>query len=121
MVDRDTEDYLCSCGLACTEDIAIEMGTLSLCSSARPTFNTFPMYIENPVLSPKKPHPSLFQVPHAESLTQAMKQDKVKRSSVESRTTTDHEVIEEAQFLFRRPHDQNPLESCHGLCCASFI
>uniref|UniRef100_A0A3Q2XA45 NHERF family PDZ scaffold protein 2 n=1 Tax=Haplochromis burtoni TaxID=8153 RepID=A0A3Q2XA45_HAPBU len=29
VVDRETEDYLCSHGLACTEDLAIEMGTLS--------------------------------------------------------------------------------------------
>uniref|UniRef100_A0A8C6P9Y7 Na(+)/H(+) exchange regulatory cofactor NHE-RF n=1 Tax=Nothobranchius furzeri TaxID=105023 RepID=A0A8C6P9Y7_NOTFU len=37
VVDRDTDDYLLREGLSCTEDMAVEMGTLSPRPSPRPT------------------------------------------------------------------------------------
>uniref|UniRef100_A0A667ZJP6 Na(+)/H(+) exchange regulatory cofactor NHE-RF n=1 Tax=Myripristis murdjan TaxID=586833 RepID=A0A667ZJP6_9TELE len=49
VVDRETDDYLRSRGLACTEELAIEMGTFS----PRPTPSTSPIPRENGSASPK--------------------------------------------------------------------
>lgn len=92
VVDRDTDDCLRSRGLACTEDLAIEMGTLSPLSTPRPTPTTSPINIENPLLSLKANHTSSFHAPVVESPIQMIQQDKVKRSSVTSSTATDNEV-----------------------------
>uniref|UniRef100_A0A3Q3XM18 Na(+)/H(+) exchange regulatory cofactor NHE-RF n=1 Tax=Mola mola TaxID=94237 RepID=A0A3Q3XM18_MOLML len=43
VVDRPTDDLLRSRGLACTEDLAVEMGTLSPRPSPRPTPSTSPV------------------------------------------------------------------------------
>uniref|UniRef100_A0A667ZJQ1 Na(+)/H(+) exchange regulatory cofactor NHE-RF n=1 Tax=Myripristis murdjan TaxID=586833 RepID=A0A667ZJQ1_9TELE len=52
VVDRETDDYLRSRGLACTEELAIEMGTFS----PRPTPSTSPIPRENGSL-PAEPSP----------------------------------------------------------------
>uniref|UniRef100_A0A3Q2ZNE2 Na(+)/H(+) exchange regulatory cofactor NHE-RF n=1 Tax=Hippocampus comes TaxID=109280 RepID=A0A3Q2ZNE2_HIPCM len=54
VVDRNTDDYLHSCGVACTEDLAIEIGTLSPRLSPRDTPSTSPLPRVN---SPKSPQP----------------------------------------------------------------
>ncbi|KAI3352900.1 hypothetical protein L3Q82_019469 [Scortum barcoo] len=95
VVDRDTDDYLRSQGLACTEDLAIEMGTLSPRPSPRPTPSASPLPRENSPLSPLSPklnHTHSFHPPAADSPTQRITQSKVKRSSVTSSTATDQEL-----------------------------
>uniref|UniRef100_A0A3P8T2R2 Na(+)/H(+) exchange regulatory cofactor NHE-RF n=1 Tax=Amphiprion percula TaxID=161767 RepID=A0A3P8T2R2_AMPPE len=92
VVDRDTDDHLRSRGLACTEDLAIEMGTLSPRPSPRPTPSTSPIPRENSPLPPKPNHTHAFHFPAAESPTRMITQGKVKRSSVTPSTTTDTEV-----------------------------
>uniref|UniRef100_A0A3P8VRX7 NHERF family PDZ scaffold protein 2 n=1 Tax=Cynoglossus semilaevis TaxID=244447 RepID=A0A3P8VRX7_CYNSE len=52
VVDRDTEKYLKSCGLACTEDLAVEMGTLSPRISLPYSPTPSPIQRETPSLSP---------------------------------------------------------------------
>ncbi|XP_077427659.1 NHERF family PDZ scaffold protein 2 [Vanacampus margaritifer] len=88
VVDRNTDDYLHSCGLACTEDLAIEMGTLS----PRLTPSNSPLPRENSPKSPKPDHMLLA----ANSPTFLISQGKVKRSSVTSSTVTDTELQIEA-------------------------
>ncbi|XP_070684654.1 Na(+)/H(+) exchange regulatory cofactor NHE-RF2 [Pempheris klunzingeri] len=92
VVDRDTDDYLRSRGLACTEELAIEMGTLSPRPSPRPTPSTSPIPREGSHLSLKPNHTHSCQPPAADSSTHTSAQDKVKRSSVTSSTATDTEV-----------------------------
>ncbi|XP_067439444.1 Na(+)/H(+) exchange regulatory cofactor NHE-RF2 [Thunnus thynnus] len=87
VVDRDTDDYLRSCGLAYTEDLAIEMGTLSPRPSPRPTPSTSPLPRENSPLPPN--HTQSFHPPAADSPTHMVTQG---RSSVTSSTTTDTEL-----------------------------
>ncbi|XP_031720708.1 LOW QUALITY PROTEIN: Na(+)/H(+) exchange regulatory cofactor NHE-RF2 [Anarrhichthys ocellatus] len=91
VVDRDTDDYLRSCGLACTEDLAIEMGTLSPRPSPGPT-PAFPIPRENSPPSPKPNHTHFFYPPAADSSTHTTTQATVKRSSVTSSTGTDTEL-----------------------------
>ncbi|KAL3996076.1 DCC-interacting protein 13 alpha [Sarotherodon galilaeus] len=80
VVDRETEDYLRSHDLACTEDLAIEMGTLS----PRPSPG------QTPCISPRANSPMtpsytpMFHYPAAESPTRMITQGKVKSSSVTS-------------------------------------
>lgn len=100
VVDRETEDYLCSHGLACTEDLAIEMGTLSPrpspgqtpCISPRANSPMTPSY--TPVFTP------VFHYPAAESPTRMITQGKVKSSSVTSSIVTDPEVRVSIKTLF---------------------
>ncbi|XP_018520110.1 LOW QUALITY PROTEIN: Na(+)/H(+) exchange regulatory cofactor NHE-RF2 [Lates calcarifer] len=92
VVDRDTDDFLRSCGLACTEELAIEMGTLSLRPSPFPTPSSSPIPRENSPLSPKPNHMHSFHPPAADSPAHTAAQDKVKRSSVTSSTATDAEL-----------------------------
>ena len=92
VVDRDTDDFLRSRGLACTEDLAVEMGTLSPRPSLGPTPSTSPLPRENSPLSPKPNHTQTFHPPAADSPTQMTTQGKVKRPSVASSTATDPEV-----------------------------
>uniref|UniRef100_A0A8C9YW55 Na(+)/H(+) exchange regulatory cofactor NHE-RF n=1 Tax=Sander lucioperca TaxID=283035 RepID=A0A8C9YW55_SANLU len=58
VIDRDTDDYFRSRGLACTEDLAIEMGTLSPQPSPRSTPSNSPLPRENSTLSPLSPKPN---------------------------------------------------------------
>lgn len=92
VVDRDTDDYLRSCGLACTEDQAIEMGTLSPRPSPGPTPSASPIPRENSPPSPKPNHTHFFYPPAADSSTHTTTQATVKRSSVTSSTGTDTEL-----------------------------
>ncbi|KAM3864546.1 Na(+)/H(+) exchange regulatory cofactor NHE-RF2 [Diretmus argenteus] len=84
VVDKDTDEYLHSRGLPCTEDLAVEMGTFS----PRPTPCASPTFCWSGPVSPKptrthSPHP-----PASDSPTDR----KDKRSSVASSTVTDTEV-----------------------------
>ncbi|XP_026216649.1 Na(+)/H(+) exchange regulatory cofactor NHE-RF2 [Anabas testudineus] len=87
VVDRDTDDYLRSRGLACTEDLATEMGTLSPRSSPRPSPINSP--VENPLPSLKSKYKASIYAPVAESPTEMIK---VKRPSVTSSAATDTEL-----------------------------
>lgn len=88
VVDRETDDYLRSRGLDCTEGLAIEMGTLSPrpspgqtpCISPRANSPMTPSY------TPTLPYPA------AESPTRMITQGNVKRSSVTSSIVTDPEL-----------------------------
>ncbi|XP_034386737.1 uncharacterized protein nthl1 isoform X2 [Cyclopterus lumpus] len=92
VVDGDTDEYLRSCGLACTEDLAVEMGTLSPQPSPGPTPSASPIPRENSPLSPKPNHTHSFYPPAADSSTDTTTQAKVKRTSVTSSTETDTEL-----------------------------
>ncbi|KAM8771634.1 Na(+)/H(+) exchange regulatory cofactor NHE-RF2 [Acanthopagrus schlegelii] len=92
VVDRDTDDLLRSRGLACTEDLAIEMGTLSPRPSPGPTPSTSPIPRGSSPQTPKPNHTLSFHPPAAESPTSTTTQGKVKRSSVTSSAGTDTEV-----------------------------
>lgn len=90
VVDRETDDYLRSCGLACTEALAIEMGTLSPRPSPRATPSASPLPRESSPLPPNHTHSC--HPPDADSITHMTTQGKVNRSSVTSSTATDSEV-----------------------------
>lgn len=92
VVDRDTDDLLRSRGLACTEDLAIEMGTLSPRPSPGPTPSTSPLPRGSSPQTPKPNHTLSFHPLAAESPTNTTTQGKAKRSSVTSSTGTDTEV-----------------------------
>ncbi|XP_034544307.1 Na(+)/H(+) exchange regulatory cofactor NHE-RF2-like [Notolabrus celidotus] len=93
VVDKDTDDHLRSRGLACTEDLAIEMGTLSLRPSPAPTPSTSPLPRESAPLSPQTYHTQSFPPPSAELTPNTIQQDTAKRSSVTSSTATDTEQV----------------------------
>lgn len=90
VVDRETDDYLRSRGLACTEDLAVEMGTLSPRPSPMHTPSVSPTPRDNSPLhkanSTPPPHP-----PAAPPATL----ENIKRSSVTSQTATDPELAVE--------------------------
>ncbi|KAM3624234.1 uncharacterized protein V6R79_020893 [Siganus canaliculatus] len=111
VVDRDTDDYLRSHGLACTEDLAIEMGTLSPRPSPGVTPSASPIPRENSPLSPKQSHArSLHPSRAADSpLHMITTQDKDKRSSVTSLTATDTQVS-------LQPSPEPPAELTPRLC-----
>ncbi|XP_038570027.1 Na(+)/H(+) exchange regulatory cofactor NHE-RF2-like [Micropterus salmoides] len=90
VVDRDTDDHFRRHGLACTEDLAIEMGTLSPRPSPKPAPCTSPL--PKKTLSPKPNHTHSFHRPAAGSPTQTITQGKAKRSSETSSTATDTEA-----------------------------
>ncbi|KAK2815819.1 hypothetical protein Q5P01_026286 [Channa striata] len=94
VVDRDTDDYIRSRGLACTEDLAVEMGTLSPRPSSRLNSTTFPITIAGvgSTLSLKANHTYSCPPCAAESPTSTIRQDRVERTSVTSSTATDTEV-----------------------------
>nr|XP_046262463.1 Na(+)/H(+) exchange regulatory cofactor NHE-RF2-like [Scatophagus argus] len=106
VVDRDTDDFLRSRGLACTEDLAVEMGTLSPRPSPGPTPSASPIPRENSPLSPKANHTHSLA---ADSLTHMITQGKVKRSSVTSSTATNTEVQVQ-------PSPEPPVEHLPRLC-----
>ncbi|XP_041839532.1 Na(+)/H(+) exchange regulatory cofactor NHE-RF2 [Melanotaenia boesemani] len=91
VVDRETDEYLRSHDLACTEDLAIEMGTLYPRPSPKPTPCASPISRESSPLSLEPNHTQVFQYP-AESPTGMTTQSKVKRSSVTSSSATDTEL-----------------------------
>ncbi|XP_074540588.1 Na(+)/H(+) exchange regulatory cofactor NHE-RF2 isoform X2 [Halichoeres trimaculatus] len=91
VVDKDTDDYLRRHGLTCTEDLAIEMGTLSPRPSPGPTPSASPLPKESAPLSPKTHHTQSFQPPGADLTPDTIQQDKLTSS-----TTT---VTEEVQPL----------------------
>lgn len=97
VVDKDTDEYLRRHGLTCTEDLAIEMGTLSPRPSPGPTPSASPLPRDSAPLSPKTHHTQSFHPPGADLTPDTIQQDKAKRSSVTSSTTTDTE--QEAQPL----------------------
>ncbi|XP_072240388.1 Na(+)/H(+) exchange regulatory cofactor NHE-RF2 [Leuresthes tenuis] len=88
VVDRETDGYLRSHGLACTEDLAIEMGTLS----PRPSPCVSPIPRESSPLLLKSNHAHTVQFPAAESPTRMATQGKVKTSSETSSSATDIEL-----------------------------
>ncbi|CAJ1052646.1 Na(+)/H(+) exchange regulatory cofactor NHE-RF2-like [Xyrichtys novacula] len=87
VVDKDTDDYLRSRGLACTEDLAIEMGTLSPRPSPGPTPSTSPLPRDNAPLSPKTHHTQSYHPPGA-TTTNTIQQETATRSLVPSSTAT---------------------------------
>ncbi|KAF7223732.1 transcript variant X2 [Nothobranchius furzeri] len=91
VVDRDTDDYLLREGLSCTEDMAVEMGTLSPRPSPRPTPCASPISRGDSPLFLKPNYRQVFTFPAAESPTPASTQDK-DRSSVTSSSATDTEL-----------------------------
>ncbi|XP_061686649.1 Na(+)/H(+) exchange regulatory cofactor NHE-RF2-like isoform X2 [Syngnathoides biaculeatus] len=92
VVDRHTDDYLRRCGLAVTENLAIEMGTLSPRSSWRATPSTSPLPGENLAKSPISDRTLLA----ANSPNLLIPRGKLRRSSVTSSTVTDAELQMEA-------------------------
>ncbi|XP_029950761.1 Na(+)/H(+) exchange regulatory cofactor NHE-RF2-like [Salarias fasciatus] len=93
VVDRETDDYLRSRGVACTEDLAIEMGTLSPRPSPMQTPSVSPIPRDgSPLHRAKANHTLSLQHPAAEPPAAMAARDKVKRSSVTSSTATDPEL-----------------------------
>ncbi|XP_037546128.1 Na(+)/H(+) exchange regulatory cofactor NHE-RF2 [Nematolebias whitei] len=92
VVDRDTDDYLRSQGLACTEVLAVEMGTLSPRPSPMPTPSASPVPRVNFPLTFKFNHRQVLDYPAAESHTHLTSQDKEERCSVASSSATDTEL-----------------------------
>lgn len=94
VVDRATDEYLRSCGQACTEDLAIEMGTLSPRPSPAPTPSASPIppiLREIIAMSPKLNHSHLVHPRGADSPTH-MTTQAIKRLSVTSSSATDTEL-----------------------------
>ncbi|KAK5866304.1 hypothetical protein PBY51_020504 [Eleginops maclovinus] len=109
VVDRDTDEYLCSRGLACTEDLAIEMGTLSPLPSPAPTPTSSPLPRGNSPMSPKPKYTQSFFPPAADSSIHTITKDKAKRFSMTSSTATDSEEQE-------HPSPEPSVEVCPRLC-----
>nr|XP_020451695.1 Na(+)/H(+) exchange regulatory cofactor NHE-RF2-like [Monopterus albus] len=81
VVDSDTDEYLRSRGLVCTEDMAVEMGTLLPRVSSRPMPATSSLVREISPLSVKPDHLHSFHTTAAGLSTHMITQDMVKRSS----------------------------------------
>uniref|UniRef100_A0A8C6P970 Na(+)/H(+) exchange regulatory cofactor NHE-RF n=1 Tax=Nothobranchius furzeri TaxID=105023 RepID=A0A8C6P970_NOTFU len=103
VVDRDTDDYLLREGLSCTEDMAVEMGTLSPRPSPRPTPCASPISRGDSPLFLKPNYRQVFTFPAAESPTPASTQDK-DRSSVTSSSATDTELLPRLCHLVKEEH-----------------
>ncbi|KAM8843260.1 Na(+)/H(+) exchange regulatory cofactor NHE-RF2 isoform 1-T1 [Synchiropus picturatus] len=86
VVDRETDEYLHSCGLPCTEDLAVEMGTLSPRPSPAHTPSASPLPRGSSPLTPKPSH--FFTAVDVRRSTQV----RSKRSSLTSSTATDPEL-----------------------------
>ncbi|XP_040041805.2 NHERF family PDZ scaffold protein 2 [Gasterosteus aculeatus] len=89
VVDSDTDDYLRACGLRCTEDLAIEMGTLSPRPSPGPTPSASPR--ENSPFTPKL-NQIHFLYPHTANSPAHKTSQEIKRYSVTSSTGPDTEL-----------------------------
>ncbi|KAK1886526.1 Na(+)/H(+) exchange regulatory cofactor NHE-RF2 [Dissostichus eleginoides] len=109
VVDKETDEHLRSRGLACTEDLAIEMGTLSPQPSPAATPSTSPSPRGNSPMSPKPNYTQSFFPPAADSSIHTITQDKAKRFSVTSCTATDPELQE-------HPSPEPSVELCPRLC-----
>uniref|UniRef100_A0A3Q3IXX1 PDZ domain-containing protein n=1 Tax=Monopterus albus TaxID=43700 RepID=A0A3Q3IXX1_MONAL len=92
VVDSDTDEYLRSRGLVCTEDMAIEMGTLLSRPSSRPMPATSSLVRKISPLSVKPDHLHSFHSTAEDLSIDMIIQDKVKRSSLTSCSATDIEV-----------------------------
>ncbi|XP_015251841.1 PREDICTED: Na(+)/H(+) exchange regulatory cofactor NHE-RF2 isoform X2 [Cyprinodon variegatus] len=92
VVDRETDDYLRSQGLSCTEDQAIEMGNLSPRPSPRTTPSASPIPRANSPLSIKSNLRYFFHFPAVDPSTHVNTQDKDKRASTTSSSATDTEL-----------------------------
>ncbi|XP_027873495.1 Na(+)/H(+) exchange regulatory cofactor NHE-RF2 [Xiphophorus couchianus] len=92
VVDRETDDFLRSQGLACTEDQAIEMGNLSPRPSPNITPSASPIPREGSPLFLKSNFRYLFHFPAADSPTQVSSENKETRTSTTSSSTPDTEV-----------------------------
>lgn len=92
VVDRDTDDYLRSRGLACTEDLAIEMGTFTPRPSPGPTPSISPVPTENGSVSPKDMLSRLLSPSAADSPSHSPTYREAKRPSVTSSMVTDTEL-----------------------------
>lgn len=83
VVDRDTDEFLHTNGLACTEDLADVMGTLSPRPSSGPTPSTSPV--------PRGISPTYHKIKHLHP-TGTVTQTEVKQSSESSSAASDTEV-----------------------------
>ncbi|XP_023189098.1 Na(+)/H(+) exchange regulatory cofactor NHE-RF2 isoform X2 [Xiphophorus maculatus] len=92
VVDRETDDFLRSQGLACTEDQAIEMGNLSPRPSPNITPSASPVPREGSPLFLKSNFRYLFHFPAADSPTQVSSENKETRTSTTSSSAPDTEV-----------------------------
>ncbi|XP_033829662.1 Na(+)/H(+) exchange regulatory cofactor NHE-RF2 isoform X2 [Periophthalmus magnuspinnatus] len=100
VVDRETEEYLHSRGLTCTEALAIEMGTLSPRPSPAPTPSTSPippfLLRELEALSPKTNRTYALSAVHpltiSHSPTPTITDGKSSRNSIASSITADTEL-----------------------------
>lgn len=113
VVDRDTDDFLRSRCLACTEDLAIEMGTLSPRPSPGPTPSASPIPRENSPLSPKLNSTHPFPLLAADSPTPTITQGKVERSSSTSSSSKVQATDSELQV---QPSPEPPAELLPRLC-----
>uniref|UniRef100_A0A3Q2P816 Na(+)/H(+) exchange regulatory cofactor NHE-RF n=1 Tax=Fundulus heteroclitus TaxID=8078 RepID=A0A3Q2P816_FUNHE len=93
VVDRETDDYLRSQDLACTEDQAVEMGNLSPRPSPSPTPSASPIPRENSPLCLKSNLRYFFHFPAADPPAHLAAQDKAKRASTASSSGTDTERL----------------------------
>lgn len=110
VVDRDTDDFLRSQCLACTEDLAVEMGTLSPRPSPGPTPSASPIPRENSPLSPKLNSIHSFHFPAADPPTHIITQSKAERSSV---TTSSKVQVTDSKM---QPSPEPPAELLPRLC-----
>lgn len=100
VVDRETDEYLRSRGLNCTEDLAIELGNLSPRPSPANTPSSSPippiLLRENGMLSPRAARSYALSTVHplaiSHSPTPTVTDGKSSRNSVASSITTDTEV-----------------------------
>uniref|UniRef100_A0A8C6TVY9 PDZ domain-containing protein n=1 Tax=Neogobius melanostomus TaxID=47308 RepID=A0A8C6TVY9_9GOBI len=100
VVDRETDEYLLSRGLSCTEDLAIELGNLSPRPSPAntPSSSPIPPFLlrENGVRSPRSNRSYALSTVHpltiSRSPTPTVTDGKSSRNSVASSITTDTEV-----------------------------
>ncbi|XP_054897545.1 Na(+)/H(+) exchange regulatory cofactor NHE-RF2-like [Poeciliopsis prolifica] len=92
VVDRETDDYLRSQGLACTEDQAVEMGNLSPRPSPKPTPSASPVPREGSPLFLKSNLRYFFNFPAADSPTRVSPENKDARASTTSSSAPDSEV-----------------------------
>lgn len=93
VVDRDTDEFLHTNGLACTEVLADVMGTLSPRPSPGPTPSTSPL--------PRGISPTYLKIKHrhasaADSPTGAATQMEVQQSSESSSAASDTDVREDS-------------------------
>ncbi|XP_017272505.1 Na(+)/H(+) exchange regulatory cofactor NHE-RF2-like [Kryptolebias marmoratus] len=108
VVDRETDEYLRSRGLACTEELAVEMGTLSPRPSPMSTPCASPLPRLNSPLNFKFNLRQVLDYPAAESPTQ----DREDRSSVASSSAADTELRVEPS---PEPADELLPRLCHLL------